>query len=124
MKKNLIFFAILTLTTLTGWSQSLKPYPIPSFGATVNGWALFSENGANAGGPSKAKKDGYVKVYTSRPEVQNCGATIYWYSIDGLNILGPFEVSCGETLSTPIDEREWGVLVITEDEIMVDVWIE
>ena len=30
----------------------------------------------------------------------------------------------GQTLRGDIDDREWGVYVTTDDQIVVDVWIE
>jgi len=41
-----------------------------------------------------------------------------------VDTLGPYLVQCGETLTVEIDEREWGVLVETGSETLVDVWIE
>lgn len=124
MKNALIFFVFLVIMTGTSFSQTIKPYPIPSFGTAMDSMAVFIENGVNNSGPNKARKDGYVKVYTNKPENPNCGAVIYWYSLDGLDTLGPFTVTCGSTVVTAIDERDWGVLVITDDEVLVDVWIE
>jgi hypothetical protein len=124
MKNSMIIFAFLVICAGTSFSQSYKPYPIPSFAVPVDSLALFVESGGNTTDQSKARKDGYVKVYTNRPENPSCGASIFWYSLDGIDTLGPFSVSCGETLITSIDERAWGVLVVTEDEVLVDVWIE
>jgi hypothetical protein len=52
-----------------------------------------------------------------------CQATVCVYSLDGQTILGPYTVYGGEILSVPIDDREWGVYVESDDEITVDVWI-
>jgi hypothetical protein len=49
---------------------------------------------------------------------------IAWiYSLDGLDVLGPYTIYAGETLSVPIDDREWGVIIQTSFEIQVDVWV-
>jgi hypothetical protein len=125
MKKMLFSALIVIMITGSMSGQSTRPYPIPSYGIQVDGFALFCESG-NPGNPdpSKAKKDGIIKIYPSNPEVTTCSATVWWYSLDGLDVLGPFTVLCGETLVTAIDERAWGVLVQSNDDIVVDVWIE
>lgn len=123
MKYSLSFFFFIFMFSGISIAQSVKPNPIPSFGITVDTLALFTESGTY-GVPSKAKKYGYVKVYKSKPDNLPCNAVIYWYSLDGLDFLGPFSVTCGALLVTPIDEREWGTLVISENELLVDVWIE
>lgn len=55
--------------------------------------------------------------------VPSTTATVNLYSLDGLNVLGPYIMHGGETLMVEIDSREWGVLVQSEDHITVDVWI-
>jgi hypothetical protein len=39
-------------------------------------------------------------------------------------VLGPYTLTCDETLSVPIDDREWEVLVYSEDDVIVDIWID
>ena len=51
-------------------------------------------------------------------------ATVWIYSIDGLDILGPYYVTCGNTLEVEIDDREWGALVESDMDINVSVWID
>jgi hypothetical protein len=52
----------------------------------------------------------------------NCQAMVWVYSLDQTTVLGPFTVNCGETLTIAIDDGEWGVLVESDEEIIVDVW--
>jgi hypothetical protein len=52
----------------------------------------------------------------------NCEATVWVYNLDQNTVLGPYTVNCGETLTVEIDEREWGVLVESEEGVIVDVW--
>ena len=105
--------------------QSIWPYPIPSYQVSVIGLARFCESGININAKAPAaKRDGIVKVYTRNPEITDCRAKVWWYSLDGLDILGPYAVLCGETLTVEIDERAWGVLIETGSETLVDVWIE
>lgn len=50
----------------------------------------------------KVKADDNETTHTAIIEVEI-------YSIDGLDVLGPFTVTEGEILSVDVDEREWGV---------------
>lgn len=65
-----------------------------------------------------------VNVVVTSVGTKNCTATVWVYSLDQTTVLGPYTVTCGQTLSVPIDERQWGVLVESEEEVIVDVWIE
>jgi len=49
---------------------------------------------------------------------------VWVFTIDQTTILGPFYLGCDQILEVPIDDRAWGVLIESEDEILVDVWIE
>jgi hypothetical protein len=46
------------------------------------------------------------------------------YSLDGETVYGPFTVYSGETLRVEIDDRECGVYVESNEDVIVDVWIE
>ena len=103
-------------------AQVTKPYPIPSFNVTVTDPAAFQETGPAA---TRAKRIMNVQVKPkSIADTGSCGATIYIYSLDHETILGPYYVNCGETLTVPIDEREWGVVVTADVPVEVSVWIE
>jgi len=72
-----------------------------------------------------AKREMDVRVNCSGVSSNGkCQATVWVYSLDGETILGPYTVNGGDVLSVPIDDRDWGVLVSTDDDITVDVWIE
>lgn len=105
------------------YSQGIPTYPIPSYNVKVNSYANFREK--NTGPNSKDTKERrrvYVQI-KSVSGTRGCQATVWIYSLDYTTVLGPFTVACGETHSEDIDEREWGVLVESEDEIIVNVWI-
>jgi len=63
-------------------------------------------------------------VVRSGDSQDSCQATVWIYSLDEQDILGPYNVSCEELLSVEIDERDWGVVVQSEYHVYVDVWIE
>ncbi|MEI6683246.1 MAG: hypothetical protein WCO44_11490 [Bacteroidota bacterium] len=125
--KKIILLSVF-LITLTGFtrlhSQSLPFYPIPSSVVTVDGAAVFREEARPmVGNPTKEKRVVNVEVKAAGP-TGNCTTTVWVYSLDHTSVLGPFSVGCGETLTVGIDEREWGVLVESDDNILVNVWID
>jgi hypothetical protein len=125
--KNLIlcFLFILSLSGLSGsFAQKLPTYPIPSYNVTVDSLANFRElTNSETSDVCDGKREINVQV-KPKGGTGLCSATVWIYSIDQSTILGPYMVSCGSTLTIEIDDREWGVLVESEDEVLVDVWIE
>jgi hypothetical protein len=125
MKKkiNLILCFLIVAGSISG--QQLNPYPIPSYDVPVDSTsACFTETAqAMRSGESLEKRQVHVVIVSNGAENPPCEATVWIYSIDGLDVLGPFIVACGGHLDVPIDDREWGVYVVTDDEILVDVWI-
>jgi len=134
MKKKLFLVALLLL--LFGLQKAFCQYPIPSYNVNVTSWANFQEsqlsseltipNSNNSGYvvSPMAKRDMNVQVNCCGfSSGDSCQATVWVYSLDGQTILGPFTVYGGDVLSVPIDDRDWGVIISTEDDITVDVWI-
>lgn len=117
------FFLMFLLAGFNSFSQSIPVYPIPSYDVTVTGYANFKDNLHVQNNPVKARRDIHVQV-RSGTESLNCQATVWVYSLDQTTVLGPYTVTCGQTLTVPIDERQWGVLVESEEAVIVDVWIE
>ena len=60
----------------------------------------------------------------STSSLSECQATVWVYSLDLTTVLGPYTVSCSQPLQVEIDERDWGVYVSTEQNLLVSVWIE
>jgi len=54
----------------------------------------------------------------------SCPAQIWIFSLDRLDILGPYTLNPGETLIVEIDEREWGVTSESACQVTLSVWIE
>jgi hypothetical protein len=124
MKKNLILIILLVtyLGMFNACCQHLPIYPIPSFNIEVNPYATFRENQPVKTHKSPMeKREVNVEVKTVSGG-QNCQATVWIYSLDQTTVLGPYSVSCEEILSVAVDYREWGVLVDSEEEIVVSVW--
>ena len=127
MKKFPFIFLLFSLMSIYVQGQFTKPFPIPSFHVPVDSGTVARFRETTANGDTKSileKRDVHVKITDQSSGGGNCGATVWIYSLDGLDVLGPFSVLCGETLVTAIDKRAWGVLVQSNDDIVVDVWIE
>ena len=135
MKKRLLLPVLLLL--LLGVQKVFCQYPIPSYNVNVISKATFQESQGSTGvsllnrnnngqvWAPMAKREMDVRVNCSGVSPNGtCQATVWVYSLDGQTILGPYTVNGGDVLSVPIDDRDWGVLVITDDDITVDVWIE
>ena len=119
---TLILFAMIGCGQL--FSQIIPTYPIPSFNIYVNGTANFRQDyHQRVTNPTKEKREVHV-VVGSQASCNNCTATVWVYRLDHSTILGPYTVTCGQTLTVPIDDREWGVLVESDEDIIVSVWIE
>ena len=125
MLHPLFLVCILLCFGLNSNGQSMKPYPIPSWNVAVNGNSLFRESPAMGDSLTDVKKIVNIKnICIKAPnDPEPCNISIYLYSLDGLTILGPFYPACGETLSQEVDDRDWGVLIHSDCEITVDVWI-
>jgi len=110
-------------------------YPIPSYNIPVVTMAIFRESNISIQGNQLIKNINTLKDSPMKKRIMNiqvncvgkslglCQATVWVYSLDGQDILGPFTVDGGDVLSVPIDDRDWGVLVDTGDDITVSVWI-
>ena len=123
-KSTGLLILIMLLGAVNVLSQNLPTYPIPSYNVAVDSLANFRESVHTLAKEfTDGKKEINVQIKT-RTETGSCDATIWVYSIDQNSILGPFALSCGSILTVEIDDREWGVLVDSDDEILVDVWIE
>ena len=92
----------------------------------VEKFATFQENVSTPSGENRdrAKRKIKIKINCYTKDFLTCSAIVWVYSLDGLDVLGPFTVTDGEILVVEIDDREWGCRVITEDPVFVDVWIE
>lgn len=126
MKKLFIFIFILGHWCLQEtFSQTIRPWPIPSFNIPVFGRALFQENIHPDNDNTEGKRRIHIQVSSQNgPETYPNSALVWIYSLDQTTVMGPYSVTFGVTLSEDIDERQWGVLVQCEVEVVVDVWID
>lgn len=121
----LLLCAFFCIANVSG--QNIPVYPIPTFGVEVNGYACFSNGNLSSelcNQFTDEKKEIKIHLQPISSEEPGCEATVWVYSLDQTTVLGPYYTVCGEILSIEVDDREWGVMVNTECEVEVDVWIE
>ena len=128
-KKHFIIMPVLMLlfslsSFITVKAQNFPIYPIPSYNVTVNGGAGFM----NQFCPSqinnkKEKRDIHIHLVSSLGPGMPCRVSIWVYTLDMTTILGPYGASCDETLTVPIDNRDWGVFIESTVDVLTDVWI-
>ena len=125
MKKILLITIIfLGMGNYSGHAQQIPVYQIPAHKVTVNGYANFREEGSNAYIASpQGKREINVFVTTSYPGNQKCQATVWFYSIDCSELLGPYTATEDELLTKEIDFKAWGAFVESDEDILVSVWI-
>ena len=123
MKNFKTFFILIIGLGLINVLQAQNP--IPSYNILVDQMANFQEN-VKANQIKKSNKgERTLKVVVKRKTDQDlCQAIVKVYSLDEQDVLGPYNVVCEELLSVEIDEREWGVMVQSDDNVYADVWIE
>jgi hypothetical protein len=119
----IMFFLLIIVQA--GFSQTIKPYPIPSYNIQVNGMAVFQESAVSENDSPLGRRKIHVQIICQKNlDTLSNMATVWIYSLDGLDILGPYYLACGNTLEVEIDDREWGALVESDMDINVSVWID
>jgi len=114
--KVILIIAMLLSTGLSG--QNIPTYPIPSYNVPIVNYGNFVPALVLARNPTKAKKEVNVTIHGS----MGAYASVEVYSLDGFDVLGPYIVYAGDTLTVEIDEREWGVMIWSSFNIEADVW--
>jgi hypothetical protein len=123
MKKFIAFLMILTLWAGITLQASR---PIPSFKANVEYRANFQEmnqsNKSNNGPNSGEKGKRYMIVVTNVAGPVSPPISVWVYSLDGLDILGPYTLYGDDQISVPIDDRDWGTIIQCNVKCDVSVW--
>jgi hypothetical protein len=118
MKKLVLVIAVLFFAA--GF-QAKAVKPIPSYHSPMYGLANFQEKHIPLKNGPKEKRDMNVQSTVSGggPKL----AIVYVYSLDMATILGPFYLYGDDKITVQVDEREWGVFVLTDEQHMtVSVW--
>jgi len=115
---------IVVLFLLFGCIQVLHAqYPIPSYNAVVDNRATFIEQSNSVKQISYTDSKRYIKILRKVFKTPSLDVTVFASSLDGQTTLGPFYIEPGQTISIEIDNREWGIVVFSEVEVVLDVWI-
>jgi hypothetical protein len=120
-KTGLLIFILLCALTIVK-----AQYPIPSYNIDVTSKATFEQqrNQGLIAPLTIGKKD--INISGHIPSVPSgipC-AVVWLYTLDKLEILGPYELDNDEVLQVPVDERDWGVYIEVSMELSADVWID
>ncbi len=115
---------ILLLFFLTGFPAAKGQNPIPSYNVSVLGDALFVEPQPQLPAGKTRRTLNASASCTNTGETNLDYTTVYVATVDRQTILGPYTLYCGQTLSVEIDDRQWGVLVTTQTEMLISVWID
>lgn len=118
--KKLFFLLILGLA---GTNLAMAQFPIPSYNATADNRTTFTEQAV--GFKAKSALDSKRVLIVQRPHNKTLSDSVMFYagSLDGTTTLGPYYISSGQTVYIEIDDRSWGIIVYTENEIVLNVWI-
>ena len=119
-----IFFLLLMIFILPFAVSGQTLYPIPSYDVLIKKGANFQELKPVNGKTILEKRKVYVHSSCTTLGLGSCSASVWVYSLDGRTILGPYLLVGDDLISVDIDEREWGVYVIADSPINIDVWIE
>ena len=126
--KNVFLLLSMFLLMGTGhqmYAQSIPTYPIPSYNVKVDGTVNFQEQSQEDQGDSPlARRKVKVGIGSVSNQPSVCEASVLVYRLDQSISYGPYTVGCGQTLDVEIDYNLWGVLVESEVEVFVDVYIE
>ena len=135
--KNLIISILVAFVAMASTTQANaqtyhaknQSYSIPAYNVPVNQNTTFQEL------PSifkedphgdRARKTVHCDVETQNPpSSQNAViAVVQLYSLDGQQIVGPFNVYEDETLDVDVDDLEWGVTILeVMDNSTMSVWV-
>ncbi len=122
MKKIILLsISILMMTAVLAKGQN----PIPSYNVPVSKVAVFSEVSTPGGlGFKDEKRDVNVSNGPSgnRPIQASPTLIVYIYRLDNTQVLGPFEVGYGQTITVTIDDESWGVRAETDALTYMSVW--
>ncbi|MGE5424936.1 MAG: hypothetical protein ACM3N9_06210 [Syntrophothermus sp.] len=119
MKKALLVFVIMLFAA--AFRPAFAQYPIPSFHAEVKGKAVFKGN------LSVQDKKRTINVRITKMGATDEGETSPFAMVtiattDLRTVLGPYKLLYFDVLTVVIDDREWGVLIDSQEPVYADVW--
>ena len=132
---HIIFLILISFgCSFQAYSQNCPRYPIPSYNVPVDGVADFSNQSSVSQKSSSLekrslsspenKRDIIIRISSATTPGQSCQARVWVYSLDLTTVLGPYYLSCRDEISVEIDDRQWGVMVDSQDTVVMDVWMD
>ena len=121
---NMKFMFLLLFFLLAASFTGVCQYSIPAYNVLISNKATFNEPKHVGVNIVLERRAVIIHVSCGTLSLGKCEATVWVYSLDGKDVLGPYTLLGGDTIYVPIDDREWGVLVNPASAVTVDVWIE
>ena len=123
MKTTILLAAFVLLTAMNGlFAQHPQVYPIPSFNCFLTAQNTGFQEKKTHIAPSREKRDMDVTISSSSTTPMPIYATVYLVKDNGATTLGPFTAFDNETLSVPIDNGQWAVIINCDWDILASVW--
>lgn len=137
--KNLFAILVLIIVSIALSSTVSAQYSIPAYDVEIiiepttfeegsDGSIIRNINATNTNFIQAPGTDGERKMnvrVNATPPSESATARVLIYSLDGEDSFGPFTVSDESVLEQSIDERDWGVKIVTASTgCEVSVWIE
>ena len=120
--KTLFAFLVVVFLGTTMPLQAARP--IPSYKAPVTHRANFEEKHHKDGDKMDPKGKRNMIIVSNVIGPAKLPMTIWVYSLDGKEILGPYTIIGSGELVVPIDGRPWGIVVEFEGKATVSVWTD
>jgi hypothetical protein len=127
MKKILLLALIILFSGMSSLYAQRRHHsikPIPSFNCPVNNNVEAFKEKLTHGTPGREKRDMDVVISSSSSSPMLVFAQVWVVKDGGSVVLGPFTTFPDETLSVPIDDGLWGVVINCDWTITASVWIE
>ncbi len=127
MKKIILIVAFILFTGLNGLlAQRLYFNPIPSFNCpvTAESTAAFKELKTHPQGTNREKRDMDVIISSSSTSIFSIFANVWIVKENENIVLGPYQIFENETLTVPIDNGRWGVVIRSDWNVTASVWTD
>jgi hypothetical protein len=136
--KNLIISILVAFVAMASTTQAnaqtfkakYQNYSIPAYDVPVTQNTTFQEpisifKEKQNGDRERIKAHCDVETQTPPNSPNAVIAVVQFFSLDGQDVYGPYNVYEGETLDVEVDEREWGLNVIqVMENSEMSVWID
>ena len=114
MKKQ-VLFSVFFVVSIFFSANVFAQYPIASYDTPVNTGTYFSMDQSQSPAMSAEKRK--MNIDTTDPDTAPTAGfvTFMVYSLDMQSFQGPYTLQVGTSKSIEIDERPWGLVVLSLD---------